>query len=144
MQQQQQKSEFETQLKRTKMNCELAYLTHFVKQGESDVNSVLQMCIENTVREKKKLSHDLTSKISYFRQFYQILDGFIVKKVSRNVDFEEVTSCYIRQIYFMKIVIFVWANSTNPRHQWREVRLIPFFRKFHNSFNFITTSPLNQ
>ena len=29
-------------------------------------------------------------------------------------DFEEVTSCYIRSFYFVKIVIFVWENSTNP------------------------------
>ena len=30
-------------------------------------------------------------------------------------DFEEVTSCYIRLFYFVKFVIFVWANSTNPQ-----------------------------
>ena len=54
------------------------------------------MYIETTVHGKKKLSHDLTSKISYFGHFWQILDIFIAKKVSRQVDFEEVTSCYIR------------------------------------------------
>ena len=43
------------------------------------------------------------------------IDIFIVKKFSRDVDLEEVTSCYIRYIYFVKIVIFVWVNSTDPR-----------------------------
>ena len=45
---------------------------------------------------KNKLSDVLTSKFSYFGHFYQTLDIFFVKKVSRKADFEEVTSCYIR------------------------------------------------
>ena len=40
---------------------------------------------------------------------------FCYKKASKKVDFEEVTSFYIRWIYFVKVVIFVWANSSNPR-----------------------------
>ena len=51
------------------MNCEVVYLTHFVKQGESDVNGVLQIHTETSVGEKKILFHDLTSKISYFGHF---------------------------------------------------------------------------
>ena len=48
---------------------------------------------------------------------------FCYKKASKKVDFEEVTSFYIRWIYFVKVVIFVWANSSNPRqntilHKW--------------------------
>ena len=50
------------------------------------------MFIETTAHVKKKLSHDLTSKITYFGHFYLILDIFAVKKVIRKVDFEEATS----------------------------------------------------
>ena len=36
----------------------------------SDVNRVLLRYIETTIHQKKKLSHDLTSKMSYFGHFY--------------------------------------------------------------------------
>ena len=43
MQQQWQNSESETGMKGTKMKCDVVYLTLFVKEGESDVERVLQM-----------------------------------------------------------------------------------------------------